>query len=153
MSIHTNAVRVRLDGSSSTDGPHRPPAQFATRWLNPYLPVIIVYGEIDASNADEFVSYAQRHTGHARRLVLDLSPVGFIGTEGFSALQVIKWGCVRTRTDWALVPSNAVTRLVQICDPDDDPDCALPIAGSVDAAVTALQDPRRRPLQLVLPAR
>ena len=35
-------------------------ASFATRWLQPSVAVITAHGELDASNAQEFVDYALR---------------------------------------------------------------------------------------------
>ena len=35
-------------------------ATFTTRWLDPSVAVITAYGDLDASNAQEFVDYALR---------------------------------------------------------------------------------------------
>ena len=113
------------------------------------MAVITAHGELDASNAQEFVDYALRHAAHSEHLVLDLSGVDFFGTAGFSALHTINVRCAGDNIDWALVPSTAVTRLLRICDPDS----ALPICRNVDAA---LSDCAREPqplLQLVAQSR
>jgi anti-anti-sigma factor len=137
-------------GNALGGGPHATPthpllAQFTTRWLQPSTPAISVCGEIDASNACDLIAYTLRYAHQAQHLVLDLSGVGFYGTEGFSALHVINVGCARANARWVVVPSRAVTRVVGICDPD----CTLPTADSVDSALAALQNPSHRLLQLV----
>jgi anti-anti-sigma factor len=124
-------------------------AHFATRWLKPSVAVITVHGELDAANAPQFVDYSLRHAPHAERLVLDLSGVDFFGTAGFSALHTVNVRCAGEKIEWALVPSRAVTRLLQICDPDS----ALPICASVEAALSAVQGEPRRLLQLVSKSR
>lgn len=95
-----------------------PPATFATRRLPPSTAVISAHGEIDAANASQFTEYTMRHTARADSLVLDLTGVAFLGTAGFSALKAIETRCSVGQVDWMLVPSNAVTRLLRICDPD-----------------------------------
>jgi anti-anti-sigma factor len=109
------------------------------------MAVITAHGELDAANAQEFVDYALRHAPHTERLVLDLGGVDFFGTAGFSALHSVNVRCAGEKIEWALVPSSAVTRLLKICDPDS----ALPICGSVDAALSAVQGEPHRLLQLV----
>lgn len=120
-------------------------AHFATRWLQPSMAVITAHGELDAANAQEFVDYALRHAPHTDRLVLDLTGVGFFDTAGFSALHTVNVRCAAEKIEWALAPSPAVSRLLRICDPDS----ALPICESVDAALAAVQGEPRRLLQLV----
>jgi anti-anti-sigma factor len=120
-------------------------AHFATRWLQPSLAVITAHGELDAANAQEFVDYALRHADHTDRLVLDLTGVDFFGTAGFSAMHAVNVRCAAEKIEWAMAPSAAVTRLMRLCDPDS----ALPICSSVEAAVTAVQGEPRRLLQLV----
>jgi anti-anti-sigma factor len=120
-------------------------AHFATRWLQPSMAVVTAHGELDAANAQEFVDYALRHSAHTDRLVLDLTGVEFFGTAGFSALHSVNVRCAAEKIEWALVPSSAVTRLLRICDPDS----ALPICDTVEAALSAVQGEPRRLLQLV----
>ena len=111
--------------------------------------VITAHGELDASNAQEFVDYTMRNAENTQRLVLDLSGVEFFGTTGFSALHTVNVRCAGENVDWALVPSAAVTRLLRICDPDS----ALPICLSTDAALSALRAEPQRLLQLVSQSR
>ena len=120
-------------------------ASFATRWLQPSVAVITAHGDLDASNAQEFVDYALRDAERTQRLALDLSGVDFFGTAGFSALHTLNVRCAGAGVEWVLVPSNAVSRLLRICDPDS----ALPIAATIPAALSRLQAEQRRLLQLV----
>ncbi|HEX7427008.1 MAG TPA: STAS domain-containing protein [Mycobacterium sp.] len=120
-------------------------ASFATRWLQPSVAVITAHGDLDASNAQDFVDYTLRHAARTQRLALDLSGVDFFGTAGFSALHTLNVRCAGAGVEWVLVPSNAVSRLLRICDPDS----ALPIAATVPAALSRLQAEQRRLLQLV----
>ncbi len=124
-------------------------AHFATRWLSPDTAVVTADGEIDAANSQKLIDYALRHDARINRLVLDLSGVDFFGTSGFSALHELNVRCAAESIAWASVPSAAVTRLLQICDPDS----ALPFYGAVDAALSAVQGDPRRLLQLVPEAR
>jgi anti-anti-sigma factor len=124
-------------------------AHFATRWLKPSVAVITAHGELDAANTPEFVDYALRHAPHTERLVLDLSGVDFFGTAGFSALHTVNVRCAGEKIEWALVPSSAVTRLLRICDPES----ALPVRASVDAALSSVHPQPRRLLQLVAKSR
>ena len=120
-------------------------AHFATRWVHPSLAVISAHGELDAANAQEFVDYALRHAPDIDRLVLDLVGVDFFGTAGFSALHTLNVRCAAEKIEWALAPSQAVKRLLQICDPDS----TLPICDSVQHALSTVQGEPRRLLQLV----
>ena len=147
MSTSSHAPSATPESLSETTSCHT--ADFATRWLQPSMAVITAYGEIDAANAQEFVDYALRHAAHIDRLVLDLTGLDFFGTAGFSALHTVNVRCAAEKMDWALAPSPAVTRLLRICDPDS----ALPICDSVEAALAAVQGEPRRLLQLVSKSR
>ena len=124
-------------------------AHFATRWLQPSTAVVTAHGELDAANAQQFVDYALRHAAQTDRLVLDLTGVEFFGTAGFSALHSVNVRCAAEKIEWALAPSLAVTRLLRICDPDS----ALPICDTVEAAFSTVQGEPRRLLQLVSKSR
>ena len=125
---------------SITERTHCHMARFATRRPQPAIAVITAHGELDASNAQEFVDYTMRHVVKTERLVLDLSGVEFLGTAGFSALHTVNVRCAGENVDWALVPSAAVTRLLRICDPDS----ALPICRSTDAALSGYSADQKR---------
>ncbi|WP_123025531.1 STAS domain-containing protein [Mycolicibacterium stellerae] len=120
-------------------------ATFTTRWLEPSVAVITAQGDLDASNAQEFVDYALRGAQRTHRLALDLTGVDFFGTAGFSALHTLNVRCAGAGVEWVLVPSNAVSRLMRICDPDS----TLPIAATMPAGLARLCAEQRRLLQLV----
>ncbi len=92
-------------------------AQFTARW-GPMGTVITADGELDAANADQLAAYVQRSVKRSRRVILDLRGLEFIGTAGFSALHRINVVCSGTQVHWAMVPSQAVSRLLRVCDPD-----------------------------------
>jgi anti-anti-sigma factor len=120
-------------------------ATFTTRWLEPSVAVVTAHGDLDASNAQEFVEYALRDAERTQRLALDLTGVVFFGTAGFSALHTLNVRCAGAGVEWVLVPSGAVSRLMKICDPDS----TLPIAATMPAGLAHLRAEQRRLLQLV----
>src|ERR1700676_3840541 len=74
-------------------GPFQPrdchTARLTTRLLAPSVAAVTARGEIDASNAGDLVDVALGLIGYCHSLILDLSDLGFFGTEGYSALQTI----------------------------------------------------------------
>lgn len=92
-------------------------AQFGVRWA-PSAMVISAAGELDAANSDELTACVQRAISRSKRVTVDLRGLIFIGTAGFSALHRINVMCSAAHAHWAIVPSNAVARLLRICDPD-----------------------------------
>jgi len=120
-------------------------AQFATRWLHPSILIVSAHGELDAANAQEFAEYALRHTDTVKRLLLDLKGVEFFGTAGFSALHTLNVRCAESGSVWAMMPSEAVTRLLAICDPDS----TLPVAPTIETALAVIHGGPRPLLQLV----
>ena len=113
------------------------------------MAVITAHGELDAANAQEFVDYALRHGDRTERLVLDLSGVDFFGTAGFSALHSVNVRCAGEKHRMGSGAERRGHPLLRICDPDS----ALPICGSVDTALSAVQGEPRRLLQLVSKSR
>jgi anti-anti-sigma factor len=120
-------------------------ATFTTRRLEPSVSVITARGDLDASNAQEFVDYALRDAERTERLALDLTGLDFFGTAGFSALHTLNVRCASAGVEWVLVPSNAVSRVMKICDPDS----TLPVAATMSAGLVHLRADQRRLLQLV----
>ncbi|OBH26211.1 sulfate transporter [Mycobacterium sp. E342] len=106
---------------------HSRAAQFTARW-GPSGTLITVDGELDAANADQLAAYVRQSTGRSRRVILDLRGLKFIGTAGFSALHRINVVCSGAQVDWAMAPSQAVTRLLRICDPDGTLPVTTPMA-------------------------
>lgn len=112
-------------------------AAFSTRWINPSVVVISVQGELDAANSPQMVDYALRHAERVKYVVLDLTGVEFFGIAGYTAAHAMNVQCARTQTDWTLVPSAAVQRLLRICDPD----ATLPVTDSVPNCHPDNEDP------------
>jgi anti-anti-sigma factor len=113
----------------------RPVLRFDTQWMTSAAAIVSVRGDIDSTNASALTDYALVEAVCCRCLVLDLSGLKFCGTEGFSALHSISVRCADADIGWMLVPSAAVSRLLQICDPDG----SLPVVDSVSAALANLR--------------
>jgi anti-anti-sigma factor len=130
------------DGRPDSARPSRvfetPTARFSAEW-GPSFVVVTAHGELDASNANQLADYVQRCATHSQSLILNLSGLEFFGTAGFSALHTINVRCAGADVRWSVVPSNAVSRLLRICDPDS----ALPVTKSLPAVVEEDEQPRR----------
>jgi anti-anti-sigma factor len=120
-------------------------ARFSTHWPDDTVGIITVEGELDASNSAAFADHVDECAAVSTRLVLDLSPLDFFGTAGFSALHTINVRCANASARWAMVTGEAVTRLMRVCDPDQ----TLPVAESIPEAIELLDGEPRRLLQLV----
>lgn len=82
-------------------------------------------GEIDAANAHEFARFALAQLDGTTPLLVDLTELEFFGTAGFSALHTVNVQCAGRGVRWAVSASDAVARVLRICDPDG----TLPVAG------------------------
>lgn len=120
-------------------------ARLTSRRVRSSVVVVRAHGGIDASNADTMTEYTLGHLPRCRGLVLDLRDLGFFGTEGFSALHRISVCCARAAIGWAVVPGDAVSRVLRICDPQG----LLPAVRTVEAAMATVQDQPHRPPQPV----
>ena len=120
-------------------------ARFTTHWPDDAVGIITVEGELDASNAAAFADHVNECATAGTQLVLDLSPLQFFGTAGFSALHTINVRCANASSRWVMVTGDAVARLMRVCDPDH----TLPVAHSVREAIEILDGEPRRLLQLV----
>jgi anti-anti-sigma factor len=118
---------------------HKP--RLAHRRLRSSVSIISAHGHIDASNADTLTEYTLRHLRGCRGLVVDLSSLDFFGTEGFSSLHRVSVYCARAGMGWAVVPSEAVSRVLRIGDPQG----LLPAASTVEAARATVRDQYHRP--------
>jgi anti-anti-sigma factor len=88
-----------------------------TEWHSRTVVRISVTGEVDASNADRLARYVFRYGANSRRVILDLTDVEFYAVECFSLLEIIARRCATAAVAWTLIPSPAVARVLQICDP------------------------------------
>jgi anti-anti-sigma factor len=136
---HLNSViPLRETGAAIPSEPwENHTARFTAEW-GPSFVVITAHGELDASNANQLADYVQRCAAHANSVILNLSGLEFFGTAGFSALHAINVRCAGADVRWAVVPSQAVSRLLRICDPDH----ALPLAESVPNILDEGEEPR-----------
>nr|WP_241519250.1 STAS domain-containing protein [Mycobacterium paraense] len=97
--------------------------------------VLRVDGEIDASNADD-VAHAVRQFARLKSpLVLDLSHLEFLGTDGFRALLVLNHENQRSRVHCSVVAGAALRPLLRIVR-----DHGLPVVGSVAEALQLIED-------------
>ena len=140
--LMTTSASVLPDGGFLSQPWKGYTARLASRRLRSSEAVISAHGDIDASNADTLTEYTLGHLMGCRGLILDLRGLDFFGTEGFSALHRVSVCCARAGIGWAVVPGEAVYRVLRICDPQG----LLPAAGTVEAAMTTFGDqPHRRP--------
>lgn len=79
---------------------------------------VSVNGELDASNAKEFATVVCDATGSVSRLSLDLTGVRFMALECVAALHAINAHMANADGLWHAVPSAAVTRTLELCDPE-----------------------------------
>ncbi len=93
------------------------PLMLSTEWLDATMVRINAAGDIDAANAGELADYVFRRAANCKRMVLDMSEVSFFGTAGFTTLRIIDFRCSRAGVMWSLVPSRAILRVLDICDP------------------------------------
>jgi anti-anti-sigma factor len=77
-----------------------------------------VCGEVDAANAKEFaVAVYEAIPPAARSVTLDLTDLDFIAVDGIAALHAINAHLTRGGATWHVVPSRAVSRILDLCDP------------------------------------
>jgi anti-anti-sigma factor len=88
----------------------------STTWITASIVRITASGDIDASNACELARYVFRRSANCRHLILDLQGIDFFGTAGFTTLRNVESECARASVTWTLVPSRAVSRVLEICD-------------------------------------
>jgi anti-anti-sigma factor len=119
-------------------------ADFTTSWISPSTAIIAAVGALDAANAAELEQYVWR-AGRATHLLIDLTGIEFFGTAGYSELLTFNARCAAEGVVWVMVPSRAVSRLLDICDAGS----ALPMRPTVEAALAALPVDSPPLLQLV----
>ena len=140
MNALPNPPMTRADGFLSQSwGSHT--TRLAYGRLGSSVAVISAHGHIDASNADTLTEYTLGHLIRCRGLILDLRDLDFFGTDGFSALHRVSVCCAEPGIGWAVVPSEAVSRVLRIGDPQG----LLPAARTVEAAMAIVQDQPHRP--------
>jgi anti-anti-sigma factor len=122
---------------------HRSPSSRALRFKSsrraPSVVAVEVYGDVDASNADDLSRYVGKVRGPRDDVVLDLGGVTFFGTHGFSVLMQANAGGA------VVVASPVVDRMLRLCDPESH----VSVAVDVDAAVAMLRGRPRPALEFI----
>ena len=119
--------------------------RFATSTVRSSITRVVVDGEIDAANALALSKYVEAELESTSRLIVDLRALDFFGTQGFSILHRINVMCSRYSVNWVLVAGTEVDRVLHMCDPDG----GLPVARSLDGAISDVVRPPRNHLRLV----
>lgn len=122
--------------------PHRP-AELTSSQVGSSIVLVAAEGEIDACNARTLATHIESILDAKRRLIVDLRGVTFFGTPGFSTLHYVNVTCSRRDMNWVLIPGAEATRVLRICDPEH----ALPVATTFDAAIAAVSGPQRTHLR------
>lgn len=107
--------------------------------------VVTVSGAIDTTNVDPVTECCKRFILPDKALVLDLAAVDCLATQAIRFLYRIDDDCRAAGLEWALITSQAVTRVLLVT---DDP-ARFPIVGSVHEALRYFADAasaRRRQL-------
>lgn len=102
--------------------------------------VVSVTGEVDAANAKEFASVVTDTIADARHVTLDLSGLDFFAFDGVAALHALNARRLRAGVPWRVLPGNAVSRVLALCDPE----ALIPLV-----RVEPPSPPRRPTLRLV----
>jgi anti-sigma B factor antagonist len=97
--------------------------------------VLRVDGEIDASNADNFAHAIRQFARLKTPLVLDLSHLEFLSTDGFRALLALNHENQRSRVHCSVVAGAALRPLLRIVN-----EHGLPVVGSVAEALQLIED-------------
>lgn len=101
--------------------------------------IVAACGDIDASNACDLLQEARCRTVIRRApLILDLTAVTFLGSDGLRTLLAVGQRHASTATPWIVVPGPATSRLLQIGDTRRQ----IPTAASVSEALTILRAAR-----------
>lgn len=100
--------------------------------------VVAISGRIDAGNVLPITETALRAVPTDSRLVLDLTGVASFTPRATELLNAVDQRCLAAGVEWALVPSEAVTRRLQ------SEDVPMPMLASVAEAEHRFDDEIRR---------
>lgn len=89
--------------------------EFTTEWRDIDLAVITVVGDIDAANTRRLLDYTLNKVLLCRRMILDLSQVGFFASDGYWMLKTLDSRCALADIEFNLVPGAHVGRMLRIC--------------------------------------
>lgn len=79
---------------------------------------VAVRGEVDACNAKDFAIAVCEAVVGAERVTLDLSQLEFIAFDGVAALHAVNAHLSRADVPWCVLPGAAVSRVLDLCDPE-----------------------------------
>lgn len=129
------ATWTRASVTAGVDHPSRRPQDLRfTIVVRDGLTLLGACGEVDASNSHRLAERARGRLGE-RALILDLSGLTFLSAAGVRALEVVGERCRDSATRWVVVPSPAVRRLLDLCDPPE----WIRTADSVSAALKIVE--------------
>jgi anti-anti-sigma factor len=134
-SLRPSALHAENTFSTPISKPDQDLARLDTHWMKSSVAIVSAQGDIDTTNACTLTAYSLANLASCRGLILDLTGLQFFGAAGFSALDKISVRCAHPGIAWALVPSDAVSLVLRICDPDG----LLPAADTVRAALASLK--------------
>jgi anti-anti-sigma factor len=109
--------------------------------------VVTISGAIDAMNVDRVSDYCNRFILPDKPLILDLSGVDCLAAQGIRFLYRIDDECRTAGLEWALIASQAVTRVLRITNEQG----GFPVAGSVHEALHYFADATSARRRLLLP--
>lgn len=89
--------------------------ELTTEWRDIDLAVITVVGDIDAANTHSLLDYTLNKVLLCRRMILDLSAVGFFASDGYWMLKTLESRCALADIEFNLVLGALVGRALQIC--------------------------------------
>lgn len=98
-----------------TNNTTRANLEYSTEWRDIDLAVITVLGGVDASNTSELLDYTLNKVLLCRRMILDLTGVGFFATDGYWMLQTLESRCGLADIEFNIVPGARVARTLHIC--------------------------------------
>ncbi len=87
-----------------------------TEWRDIDLAVITVTGEVDAVDSRTLLDYTLSKLVLCRRMVLDLTGVGFFGSDAYWMLKTLESRCVLADVEYTLLPGTRVGRTLQVCE-------------------------------------
>ena len=107
--------------------------------------VVTITGAVDATNVDQVSEYSKRFVLPDKPFVLDLSTLDSFAAQGVQLIRQIDDICTAGGVDWSVVPSQAVTTVLQVAHEES----SFPVFGSVHEALHCFADAtsaRRRSL-------
>lgn len=93
--------------------------EIATEWRDFDLAVVSMAGDIDATNTPTLLDYTLGKVLLCRRMILDLSGVGFFASDGYWMLQTLRSRCALADVELSVVPGSYVARVLRICEQAD----------------------------------